>query len=176
MNQTINELSALEKDANKNLKITISIDVYNNASELPIKYQKLLQEAKEATRSAYAPYSNFFVGAAILLNDQTIVRGNNQENAAYPSGICAERTAIYYTGAQYPRHKIEAIAVIARREGDYFLPAAPCGACRQAMLEYEEKQQKPIKLILQAEGEEIYVLDSVADLLPLKFGKESLEK
>ncbi|OJJ16080.1 cytidine deaminase [marine bacterium AO1-C] len=175
MSQTVNK-SDLNENPKKHLKITIDIEVYNQASDLPAPYLQLLEEAKEATKSAYAPYSQFFVGSAILLEDKTIVRGSNQENAAYPSGICAERTAIYYTGAQYPNHSIEAIAVIARREIGSYLPAAPCGACRQAMLEYEEKQQKPIKLILQGMGEKVYVLDSVSDLLPLKFGKDSLEQ
>jgi len=176
MSQTVNEKSDLNKSPKKNLKITISIEVYNNASELPDAYEKLLQEAKEATHSAYAPYSQFFVGSAILLEDETVVRGSNQENAAYPSGICAERTAIYYTGAQYPDKAIKAIAVVARRNIDQYLPAAPCGACRQAMLEYEEKQVAPIKLILQGEGEKVYVLESVSDLLPFKFGKNNLEQ
>ncbi|HAS42999.1 MAG TPA: cytidine deaminase [Microscillaceae bacterium] len=176
MSQKVNKTSDLNNSPKKNLKITISIEVYNNASELSAPDQQLLQEAKEATHSAYAPYSQFFVGSAILLEDETVVRGNNQENAAYPSGICAERTAIYYTGAQYPNTAIKAIAVVARRDTSEYLPAAPCGACRQAMLEYEEKQATPIKLILQGEGEKVYVLNSVSDLLPLKFGKDNLEQ
>lgn len=173
----MNQADSHERSSSKeNLQITISIDVYQNITELPVSYAQLLQEAKNATLNAYAPYSKFFVGSAILLHDKTIVKGNNQENAAYPSGICAERAAIYYTGAQYPQHTIEAIAVVARRDQDTYLPAAPCGACRQAMLEYEEKQAKPITLILQAENEKIYLLRSIADLLPLKFGKENLEQ
>ena len=167
--------SDLNKNPKTNVNITIAIEVYKQASDLPDPYKQLLDDAKAATHSAYAPYSKFFVGSAILLEDNTTVRGSNQENAAYPSGICAERTAIYYTGAQYPHLAIEAIAVVARRESGDYLPAAPCGACRQAMLEYEEKQSKPIKIVLQGEGDKVYVLDSVSDLLPLKFGKDSLE-
>lgn len=156
------------------LNITISIEAYDSAADLPAAYAKLLKEAEKITTQAYAPYSNFLVGAAILLDNQTIVTGSNQENAAYPSGICAERTAVYYTGSQYPNHTIEAIAVAAHRGDSVFLPAAPCGACRQALLEYEEKQPNPIKLILQGAEGKVYVLSSIADLLPLKFGKENL--
>ena len=163
-----------QADQKKKLDITISIDVYDNPSELSPEYAKLLKAAEQITHQAYAPYSKFLVGAAILLDDGTIVTGSNQENAAYPSGICAERTAIYYTGAQYPNHKIKAIAVAAQRGDEVFLPTAPCGACRQAMLEYEDKQSEDIQLILQGQEDKIYVLSSIADLLPLKFGKKNL--
>lgn len=163
-----------QTDQKRKLDITISIDVYDSPAELSSEYANLLKAAEKITHQAYAPYSNFLVGAAILLDDGTIVTGTNQENAAYPSGLCAERTAIYYTGAQYPNHKIKAIAVAAQRGDEVFLPAAPCGACRQAMLEYEEKQPEAIQLILQGQEGKIYVLSSIADLLPLKFGKKNL--
>ncbi|EAY28159.1 cytidine deaminase [Microscilla marina] len=163
-----------QTDQRKKLDITLSIDVYDRPSELAPEYASLLKAAEKITHQAYAPYSNFLVGAAILLDDGTVVTGSNQENAAYPSGICAERTAIYYTGAQYPNRTIKAIAVAAQRGDEVFLPAAPCGACRQAMLEYEEKQPHNIQLILQGQEEKVYVVSSIADLLPLKFGKKNL--
>jgi cytidine deaminase len=156
----------------KKLDLKIFIEEY---MELPDVEKNLFAKAKQACENAYAPYSNFHVGAAILLEDGTIVLGNNQENAAYPSGMCAERTAIYATGANHSGQKITAIAVAACKATDYkFIPVAPCGACRQAMLEYESKQGQPIRLILQSGENSCYVIPSVGTLLPLQFTRNNL--
>ena len=163
----------MEKDAKKNLKITISIDVYNNTSELPNIYKKLLQEAKEATQSAYAPYSQFFVGAAILLQDQTIVRGNNQENAAYPSGLCAERVALFHAGAEN-MGPIRTLLVLAKNAEDTLANAFPCGACRQVIMEYAMKQEQPIRVLMLLESEQLIELEDAKSLLPFAFSANAL--
>ncbi len=157
------------------LTLQTIIKVYDHDYELSKEDQELLQYAKEICHQAHAPYSNFYVGAAILLEDGTIVKGNNQENLAYPSGLCAERTAIYYTGANYPNKVIKTIAVAAYQPlFSKYVPANPCGACRQAMLEYENKQTEPIRVILEGENNKIYIITSIASLLPLHFKAESL--
>lgn len=138
---------------------------------------KLMQKAEEAAGNAYAPYSAFFVGAAIKLANGEIVIGNNQENVAYPSGLCAERVAIYAAGAQFPDEKIDTVAITARSTQflvDY--PVSPCGACRQAMAEYENKQKEDIRLILKGEKGAIHIVESVRSLLPLIFNEEGLKK
>ena len=130
-----------------------------------------------AQQNAYAPYSNFKVGAAILLEDGTIFTGNNQENAAYPSGLCAERVAIYACSAQYPNIKIKVIAICANSEKiDINTVLAPCGSCRQSMYEYESKQNAPIKVLLKGVDNEVVEFLSVADLLPLVFHCDGLKK
>ena len=157
------------------LALDLFINVYDSESELDSISLSLLEEARKATETAYAPYSQFFVGAAVLLDDGTVVKGSNQENAAYPSGLCAERTAIFATGANYPQKKINMVAVTARRSNEsLFIPANPCGACRQVLSEYENKQNQPIKIIMEGEGGKIYVCDSVNVLLPLKFSSLNL--
>jgi cytidine deaminase (EC 3.5.4.5) len=134
-----------------------------------------MQEAIKTREDAYAPYSNFLVGAALLLEDNTIVRGNNQENAAYPSGLCAERVAIYHAGAQHPHLSIKTIAITAGpRQGAFVTPVPPCGACRQSILEYESKQKEAIRLLFMGTTGEIYEAQSMNDLLPFSFSKEYL--
>ncbi|QHT69365.1 cytidine deaminase [Rhodocytophaga rosea] len=158
----------------KKLDLKIFIEEYT-VNELPEADKDLFSKAKQACEQAYAPYSNFYVGAAILLENGTIVLGNNQENAAYPSGMCAERTAIYATGANHRGQKIIAIAVAACKGTDYtFIPVAPCGACRQAMLEYESKQDQLIRLILQSGDNACYIIPSISTLLPLQFTRKNL--
>ncbi|MCS6833124.1 MAG: cytidine deaminase [Flammeovirgaceae bacterium] len=152
------------------------LTVYESLEALSSTDRDLLLHARQACQRAYAPYSNFYVGAAILLENGQVVTGTNQENAAYPSGICAERTAIFWTGAQYPNEKILAVAIAAHPKGGLFVPISPCGACRQVLSEYENKQESPIRLIMQAENGSFYVIRSVNDLLPLKFSKENLER
>ncbi len=133
------------------------------------QYQYLIKEAKEQTQKAYAPYSDFSVGASILLEDGTIVCGNNQENIAYPSGLCAERTAMFYANSQYPDTKPIAIAIAAKNEQGFLTkPICPCGGCRQALLESELRYKTPIKVILYG-TQEIYVINSIADMLPFAF-------
>lgn len=152
------------------LNLTITLETYNNDTELSVQENKLLNEARKATYKSYAPYSNFHVGAAILLDDDTIVMANNQENAAFPSGSCAEQSAIFWVGANYPERTIKSIAVIARPgKGDVFRGVSPCGACRQAMLEYEVRQKEPIRFIMLGANNQILVTESIGDLLPIKF-------
>ncbi|MCH8317430.1 MAG: cytidine deaminase [Bacteroidetes bacterium] len=159
------------------LEFKTELTVFENVSDLGKQEYDLLQEARKATGRAYAPYSNFNVGAAILLDDDTIVTGTNQENAAYPSGLCAERVAIFAAGANYPDKVIKMVAVAAKKhpsprgksESAQFLPAAPCGACRQVMLEYEIKQGTSIKIIIGGEKGKIYISESVKMLLPFHF-------
>ncbi len=156
-------------------EITIQVKQYPSKEALSAEQYSLLQAAEVASEGAYAPYSQFFVGAAILLEGGEIVQGANQENAAYPSGLCAERTAIFYTGARYPDQKIKMIAIAARpAKQDAFISISPCGACRQSLLEYEVKQAQAIPILMQGEGGCIYEFASIAALLPFCFDKSSL--
>lgn len=151
-------------------------NLYKNTERVPEEYTKLLTKAQQVCDNAYAPYSNFLVGAAVLLENGEVITGTNQENAAYPSGLCAERTAIYWVGANYPNEKIKMIAVSAKHKGgNTFLGVSPCGGCRQALLEYENKQSEPIKMILEHK-EGMIVFDAIADLLPLQFSDKNLKK
>lgn len=159
------------------LELKIAFTEFADASELNSQEQELLKRAQLACDSAYAPYSDFHVGAALLLENGEIVTGNNQENVAYPSALCAERVAIYYAGAQYPNVAIKTIAITCKTK--LFLmsePLSPCGACRQAMSEYETRYGKKIRVILMGETGKVRVLDSVADLLPFMFKAEELKK
>ena len=123
-------------------KVSFDISVYSSMDELENRNEKLMKRAIEARKNAYSPYSNFTVGAAVLLENDKIVLGNNQENAAYPSGLCAERVAVFYAGANYPGIKIKAIAITATSINyKVDTPAAPCGNCRQAISEYETKRK-----------------------------------
>lgn len=150
----------------KILNTKIKVCDYN---ELSTEDKKLVDIAKECTKTSYAPYSKFNVGAALLLSNGEIVRGSNQENAAFPSGTCAERTAVYYAHASYPDATIDTIAIAAFTEGEFLdHPISPCGACRQAILEYENLANKPIKVILYG-TDEIYILEGIRTLLPLSF-------
>ena len=154
------------------LNLTISLEKYNSENELTSIEQQLLKEARKATYKSYAPYSKFHVGVAVLLDNGQIITANNQENAAFPSGSCAEQSAIFWIGANYPEHKIKAICVIARPgSGDVFRGVSPCGACRQAMLEYENRQNRPIRLLMLDSDDKIIISDSIGDLLPLKFNE-----
>lgn len=135
----------------------------------------LLNKAIEATNSAYAPYSEFRVGAALLLENGEIVIGNNQENAAYPSGLCAERVAMFYASAKFPGIPFKAIAITANSDKiSINHPVSPCGACRQVMVEYEVLSKNPIKVILAGKTGAIHIIDSVKDLLPFSFGPDEL--
>lgn len=163
----------------KTMQLSIPVEIYLPEDPLfPAEDRMLVEQAKEAARGSYAPYSKFHVGAALRLNDGTIVKGSNQENAVYPVGCCAERTALYYAGAQYPGVPVEAIAVAIWRElDDKFLaqPGSPCGVCRQHLVETEQRYGKKIRVILYG-TEEIYVLRSAADLLPLTFTGDELTR
>lgn len=155
-------------------QICISFNHYSDKLGLTAQDQQLLSEAEKATESAYAPYSNFLVGAALLLDNGQIIIGNNQENAAYPSGLCAERVAFFHVSAQYPKLKILKVAIAARRaETHTFLPVNPCGGCLQVMLEYEQKFEQAIQLITQSHDGYI-VFNNIASLMPFSFDKKSL--
>lgn len=159
------------------LELKIAFTEFENENEMPFPEQQLLQKAREASDLAYAPYSNFHVGAALLLENGIIVSGNNQENVAYPSGLCAERVAIYAAGAQYPGVAVKAIAVTCKSKLFHVSdPISPCGACRQAIAEYEMRYKKNIKMILAGETGKVRVIDSIADLLPFAFKAEELKK
>ncbi|MCL2246960.1 MAG: cytidine deaminase [Lentimicrobiaceae bacterium] len=153
------------------------IKVFSNRTQLPVKEADLLNVAHEAANHAYAPYSHFKVGAAVLLKNGHIVSGNNQENAVYPIGMCAERVALFYAAAQFPETPIEKIAITAiGNEKELCQPVPPCGSCRQAILEYETKFGKPIEIIMSGEKGEVYIAKSAAELLPLSFTEIFLEK
>lgn len=156
-------------------KIITEYTVYESINDLPDIIKKLMFQAQEARKKAYAPYSNFLVGAAILLENHIVVSGNNQENSSYPSGLCAERTAIYAAGANYPDQKILQIAIAAGPKAKQNLqPVPPCGACRQAMAEYEQKQKEPIGVYFMGTEGEVYYVESLLQLLPLAFDKDYL--
>jgi cytidine deaminase len=155
----------------------IEIEIYDSIADLKTSDRELMEQAVKISKQAYAPYSKFMVGAAIALENGEIVLGTNQENVAYPSGICAERTAFYYAGTHYPNEKIISVAVTASTSEfkvDY--PVSPCGSCRQAMYEYESKQDQPIRVIMMGESGEVRVMHAIADLLPFTFNETGLKK
>ena len=146
-------------------------------SELDTKDKELIANAKAAFTTAYAPYSGFLVGASILLDNGEIVNGSNQENVAYPSGLCAERVAMFYAGAKFPDGKIKAIAVsVISKNFKVTDVISPCGACRQVMAEYEDKQAQPIKVILHSPNDDVLIANTVQDLLPFMFKSPHLKK
>lgn len=145
--------------------------------ELAEKDRQLVTEAINATFHSYAPYSNFSVGAAARLANDIIVTGSNQENAAYPSGLCAERTTLFYANSQYPDQAVTTLAIASRHAtstqiNDTICP--PCGACRQVMLEIENRFNQPIRILLCGLTQ-IYIVESAASLLPISFGQELLK-
>lgn len=142
--------------------------------ELSAEQQELVTVAKEQTARAYCPYSHYHVGAALLLKDGTIIRGCNQENAAFPSGLCAERSALFAAGATHPEVPVMKLAIACYTKGHFTTkPGSPCGSCRQVMIETEDRYKQPIEVILYGE-EETYIFDSAADLLPLIFTGDCL--
>ena len=154
----------------KEVKIETILEVYDRLSELPENIQILMQHAIDARDNAYSPYSKFNVGAAIFLENGEIVAGSNQENASYPSGLCAERTAIYYAGAKYPNVKMTHMALTASSQNQSTkTPIPPCGACRQAIAEYEVKQDTPIEIYFMGVEGKVVKSKSLVNLLPLVF-------
>lgn len=143
-------------------------------AELSEEDRELVEAAKQATDGSYAPYSKFLVGAAVRLQNGTIVTGANQENAAYPSGLCAERTALFAAGAQHPTQPVVALAIAARK-GKRFLaqPIPPCGACRQVISGMEERYAVPIRILLYG-TEGVLVSEGISPLLPLRFADEDM--
>jgi len=152
----------------KNLNITAKIQICNY-NELNQEEKKIIDCAKDACSRAYAPYSQFHVGASVLLANGEIITGNNQENIAFPSGLCAERTALFYAHSQYPEQAVKSIAVAAYTQGDFIeKPISPCGACRQVILETEKRSKSPVKIYLYGKSE-IYIMEGIGNLLPLAF-------
>ncbi len=158
----------------KTNEIRIFVEEYEGLDELSEMDQQLILEARKIARTAYAPYSHFRVGASVLLTNGQVISGNNQENSAYPSGLCAERVAMFYANANYPNEKIAAIAISALKNGDMVDdPVRPCGSCRQALLEAEVRFKQPIRIILDGKNK-IQVLQGIESLLPLSFSRSFL--
>ena len=156
-------------------ELRIFVYEYTSVVDLPESDQQLVYAARDAARDAFAPYSKFFVGAALRLADNTVVIGNNQENAAFPTGLCAERVALFYAHARYPHQAVKAIAVTASNErGLVDGPVAPCGSCRQALIESEVRFKTPIRIILDGK-QKIQVFENTGYLLPFAFRPESLD-
>jgi cytidine deaminase len=159
----------------KEINITSSFLVFDTLRELPNDVQDLMNEAITVRKKAYAPYSRFRVGVALLLDNGKIVLGSNQENAAYPSGLCAERVAIFHAGSIYPEAKILKMAITAASDTNQTqAPIPPCGSCRQSIAEYEIKQETPIEIYFMGEIGAVYKSASLKNLLPLMFDKKFL--
>lgn len=159
----------------KKIKAAFEYDVYGAINELSAEDRNLLNAASSASSTSYAPYSKFQVGAAVLLENGEIVMGSNQENAAYPSGLCAERVALFSAGTQFPGIRIKAIAITAHfNESDAAVAVTPCGDCRQVMAEYEHRFKSGIRLIMSAEKDQVIVIPDAKTLLPLMFNSENL--
>lgn len=154
----------------KKRSVTVTYKEYASVDELPEQDRQLCLAAKDALKSSHSPYSKFRVGAAALLQSGKIIPGSNQENVAFPSGLCAERVALFAAGAQHPDDPILAIAITASAENFAIdSPVVPCGACLQVMAEYERKHQKPIKVILYCLGSTVLLADGISNFLPFQF-------
>ncbi len=159
----------------KEINIPAIFTVYDSINELPPEVQDLHEQAMKIKKNAYAPYSNFKVGVAILLDNQEIILGTNQENAAYPSGLCAERVALFHASTLFPEAKIQTICITASSEkSETETPIPPCGSCRQSIAEYENKQNSNIEIYFMGEAGKIYKSQSLQNLLPLIFNKKLL--
>ena len=152
-------------------ELKINYDQYSSWNELNESDRSLIESARAVMKDAYAPYSKFSVGAAVLLSNGEVIKGSNQENIAYPSGLCAERVALFYAGSNFPNESVNTLAIVA--EGD-LVPLetilSPCGGCRQVMVETESRQKKAYRVILVSQNGEVVVFNSATDLLPLAFG------
>lgn len=159
----------------KKVEVKTAITVYEDENELMKEDYDLLMEARAAAGRAYAIYSHFQVGAAILLTNGEVVTGNNQENSAYPSGLCAERTTAFYASSRYPNVPFLKIAITAiNRKEKLTKPVTPCGACRQVLSEYEQLYKSPIQVLLAGEEGEVWKINSIAEILPLSFSSDFL--
>tara|TARA_B100000795_G_C22737110_1_gene413764 strand:+ start:165 stop:647 length:483 start_codon:yes stop_codon:yes gene_type:complete len=149
--------------------------IYEDINQLSDVDRNLMKAAVNATKSAYAPYSGFSVGAALLMDDDSIIIGNNQENAAYPSGMCAERVAIWKAGSSFPNKKVKKIAITAISSNKQLdRPVGPCGACRQTLLEYEINQAEDVEVFFMGEVGNVVKTNSIASLLPFSFDSSYL--
>ncbi len=158
----------------KKLTIKTTVQVFHDIEELDPADQKLLNMAHKATKDAWAPYSRFSVGAAVLLANGKYLHGSNQENAAYPTGLCAERTALSVAASRHPKIPVVSMAVTVKTDIPINRPVSPCGSCRQAIFEVEQRYDENIKIIMQGETGDIYVCNSIKDLLPLSFTADLL--
>ncbi len=159
----------------KKLEIHSTLTVFDSIDELSPEQKELMVKAVTARKKAYAPYSKFRVGAAVALENGEVILGTNQENAVFPSGMCAERVAIYQAGSLYPDVKIVSLAVSAASDNfNVLTPTPPCGGCRQSIFEYEENQKQSIQIYFMGETGRVVMADSIKDLLPLTFGKATL--
>lgn len=159
----------------KKITVTTELHVFDSLDAVPGDINDLMQQAIAVRKKAYAPYSKFRVGAALLLDNGQVVLGSNQENAAYPSGLCAERVAIFHAGAIYPEANIIKMAITAASDNNPTLsPIPPCGACRQSIAEYEIKQKQPIEIYFMGVSGAVYKSDSLDNLLPFSFDKNFL--
>jgi cytidine deaminase len=166
----------IQKKMIKN-KIIIEVEEFSSFEELESSDLMLLQEATIASETSYSPYSSFQVGAAVRLTGGSIIRGSNQENAAYPSGICAERVALFFAQSQYPEIPVEAIAIFAKSaEFKLDQPVTPCGSCRQVMAEVENRSGKKIRIIMGNNNSHVQIVEGIESLLPLMFMPEGLKK
>jgi cytidine deaminase len=158
-------------------KFSFEFEEYASIDELTEGEAELMRRAVEAAGNAYAPYSHFRVGAALKLSNGKTVLGNNQENVAYPSGLCAERVAFFHANAIYPDASIEMVAITARTQ-DFEIdePVTPCGSCRQVMSESESRQHEKIRVLLMGQSGKVFAINSVEDLLPFVFRAEGLKK
>lgn len=155
------------------MRTRINVCSYDELSDAD---KAVVDAARAATANSYAVYSNFSVGAAVRLGNGTVVSGSNQENAAYPSGLCAERTTLFWANSQYPKEPVEVLAIAARSaQGELELPITPCGACRQVMLETEKRFGNKMKIILYGTRQCYVIDDGVRALMPLSFDSDSLE-
>lgn len=151
------------------------VKVFESRNELSKAISALVDMAEKAVEDAYAPYSNFYVGAAVLLEDGTVIKGSNFENASYPLCLCAERVALGSVHSQYPGARVKSIAVTAKNPKQAVTePVAPCGACRQVLFEYEQKQGSPLEVIMFGESGKVIVCESSEQLLPMAFGHKFL--
>lgn len=161
----------------KTVDICITYQEFDNPGELNKEDLLLLEGSREAMKSAYAPYSAYHVGAAVLLGNGKMFTGNNQENVAYPSGICAERVALFYASSQFPDVPVKAIAVSAKAKGfQVQFPVTPCGSCRQVMAESENRFGNQLRLIMLGENGKIIIMTGVSNLLPLQFHADELKR
>jgi cytidine deaminase len=157
--------------------LNIAFTEYHSVEELNTDDRQLLDNAWKAIKSSYAPYSRFYVGAALRLENGEIVTGSNQENAAYPSGLCAERVAVFSASSQYPGVAINSIAVVATTDVfNLSHPVTPCGGCRQVLAEYESLSGKPLRTLMQGNNGSVWIVEGVSNFLPLMFQGEQLKK
>lgn len=154
-----------------NKTLTISYTEIKHYSELDAHIQNLVNLAYQSAEKAYAPYSKFHVGASVELNNGEIITGNNQENIAYPSGLCAERVALFFAGANYPNETVKNLVIVAK--GDLIGPddcLSPCGSCRQVIAETERRQNNPIRIFLISDSGKTFIFEKISDLLIFPFG------